>query len=382
MSFAISKYIYPIESEMVLSANLDFKLDNPRNDKEIKLVKEFIINSLQESDADSNSKVLPLMTRVAFSLGDLKEKIEAVDKDSYAFKYYIDNYTKPIIDILSETWIIIRFQDDEEFNKITENREELYKLIFSKKETGYSQKFKDLSGFCHLVSLLANNVSKYYGESFLLSQNPYDIFSTSRNQNVRKVVETFRGYSSLMRYDNRATHWLFWLDGYQDIIRESKKIDTQIIEDIIIEKGKKKRPSQQQSPKQKLLHIGNILKTSYEHLKDPELMLLLQVSIIEYLITRNPDTNKFNVEDSISKQFALKCAILIHNQDRDYDLVQLNNELKNIYDKRSDLAHGNYRDNFDLEKIIESVYLLYKFNNRILNEYLEDRKLVEYLKDN
>ena len=117
-------------------------------------------------------------------------------------------------------------------------------------------------------------------------------------------------------------------------------------------------------------------------MQDPELMLLLQVSIIEYLLTRNPDTSKFNVEDSISKQFKLKCAVLIHYQDKNYDLVKLNDELSKIYDQRSDLAHGNYKEQVDKKDIVQSVFLLFKFNKHLLNVFIDDRHFLDHLKDN
>jgi len=232
------------------------------------------------------------------------------------------------------------------------------------------------------LSLLANDGLKYHGESFLLSKSPYDIFYTNNDYPTKQSVETFIGYSFLMKSANRGTSWLYWIDGFQSILNEAKRIESILSQGIIQEKGKRLRISQKQAPEQKLLHVGGLLKTSYEHLQDPELMLLLLVSILEYMVTRNPDTSKFNVEDSISKQFNLKCAILIYNQDKSINLTELNQTLRKIYNQRSDLAHGNFKGNFKINEVVESVYSLYSFIKHIINEYLIDRSLVEFLKDN
>jgi len=382
MTFALTKYIYPLETEIVLSHHLGYKLDNPRNDDEIRLVKARIEKSMDERDKDENDTVAHILARVAFSLSDLKDKLKEIDDKSYPIKYYSDNYEKQIIDILAETWIIVRFPEDEEFEKIATKKDELFNLIFNKKETSYSIKFKELANYCHLVSLIANDGLRYHGESFLLSKSPYDIFYTNKDYNTKESVETFIGYNFLMKSENRGTSWLYWIDGYQSILNGAKRIETSLSQGIIQEKGGKLRVSQKQTPKQKLLHVGGLLKTSYEHLQDPELMLLLLVSILEYMVTRNPDTSKFNVEDSISKQFNLKCAILIYNQDKSVNLIELNQTLRKIYNQRSDLAHGNYKGNFKLDEVVESVYSLYSFIKHIINEYIIDRNLVEFLKDN
>ena len=236
--------------------------------------------------------------------------------------------------------------------------------------------------YCHILSLLANDFEdEYNGDTFLLSNSFYDLFMSSVNANISETIELFLSNNFLLKTGNYIKTWLYWLDGQEYLKSCVRRLDSLIVQGFIAEKGKKLRPSQQQSPKEKLLHIGKRLKTSYEHNKDPELVLLLLVGNIEYLLTRDPDTNKFNVEDSIGKQFRLKCGIIIHKQNEGVDLVQLNDELREIYDQRSDLAHGNYNKDFNLDKIIKSVYSLYSFNKYMINEYIEDRVLIEYLKD-
>lgn len=382
MAFALTKYIYPLEAELALSELLNFTFDNPRTDEEIELVERFITPTIEDALAQGESIILPLHKRAAFSIYIFKENLKEKGSDSYTLKYYSEIDGKSIIRILAETWIIIRLKDSSEFDDLMSKSMSLLSAVYSKAESEYSKSYNELADYCHLVSLLSNGFERYHGESFLLSNHPYEIFSEAINEHVPWPIESHIAFNNSFKYDSRYPNWHYWTDGLNSILSYALKIDSLMKQDAFREKGKPIRVSQKQTPKQKLFHIGRLLKTSYEHFRDPELMLLLQVSIIEYLITRNPDTNKFNVEDSISKQFKLKCAILVHIRDQEYDLLKLNNELSEIYSQRSDLAHGNYREAINIDQLFETVALLYKFNEHVLNVFISDRALIDYLKDN
>ena len=326
----------------------------------------------------------PISIRLRFSLEDLKEKFLDEERSNYVSNYFERNKKKSLIDILCGMWIIVRYgNEDDGFETFEDDREKVFQMLFSRPDSDFVNNFNDLSYYCHILSLLANDFEdEYNGDTFLLSNSFYDLFMSSVNANISETIELFLSNNFLLKTGNYIKTWLYWLDGQEYLKSCVRRLDSLIVQGFIAEKGKKLRPSQQQSPKEKLLHIGKRLKTSYEHNKDPELVLLLLVGNIEYLLTRNPDTNKFNVEDSIGKQFRLKCGIIIHKQNEGIDLVQLNDELREIYDQRSDLAHGNYNKDFNLDKIIKSVYSLYSFNKYMINEYIEDIVLIEYLKDN
>lgn len=116
-------------------------------------------------------------------------------------------------------------------------------------------------------------------------------------------------------------------------------------------------------------------------------------SIIELLLTHNPDFNRFNVEDSINKQFQLKASILIYLNDKRVDINAVKSRLKIIYQQRSNIAHGNFSA---VNKYINSlskkegkeeyfddiVVDLYKYVRAILEKYLKDLKLIDFLKEN
>lgn len=136
------------------------------------------------------------------------------------------------------------------------------------------------------------------------------------------------------------------------------------------------------SPKDKLLFIGDLLRIVENETHDVKVKLLLLVSIIEFLVTRNPDVSKFNVEDSISRQFVLKASILIYNSSPEINLDEVKDNLKRIYQQRSDVAHGNFISKNEFKSIVASFYLLYDYIRAVVSEYIRDTKLVDYIKEN
>jgi len=141
---------------------------------------------------------------------------------------------------------------------------------------------------------------------------------------------------------------------------------------------------------EKLLYVGEILKIAVSDNSDIKSKLILLTSIIELLLTHNPDFNRFNVEDSISKQFKLKTSILVYLNDKTLDINTVKNRLKVIYQQRSNIAHGNFelveKYKQDLSKkegeeeyLDDLIHDLYDYIRAILEEYLKDYKFVEFL---
>jgi hypothetical protein len=91
---------------------------------------------------------------------------------------------------------------------------------------------------------------------------------------------------------------------------------------------------------------------------------------------------RFNIEDSIVKQFKLKCAVAINSQNSNVSLEDLSASLSEIYNQRSDIAHGNYVDNYSTDTLVKSVLKLFEYLRDIVNAYIDKQELIEYLKDN
>ena len=133
--------------------------------------------------------------------------------------------------------------------------------------------------------------------------------------------------------------------------------------------------------------------------------LLGIVGLIEMLLTHNPDSQRHNVEDSISKQYVRKIKYLLYKADPSIDLERLEKELKLSYSIRSDIAHGNFTKSS--KKNLKDLFVFYgmkeggigleyrdensaleKLNSHlsdyariILRLYLENEKELELIKD-
>jgi hypothetical protein len=263
-----------------------------------------------------------------------------------------------------------------------ENRDLLFNLILTQNENVYTKRFIQILNISHVISILTHNEDlRYCGESFLLTKNAYDIFYSIERYSVHDVLEESKGYNFLLENENRVNSWLYWLDVKNSLITASNKLAELYKAKMPKQTKGKISLSQKQSTEQKIIHVGNQLRISYNHTNDPELMLILLVGIIEYLLTRNPDSNRFNVEDSINKQFRLKTAIAINADNHLLKLNELNQTLADIYDQRSNIAHGNFIENYSQKEIVNSVLKLYQYLKHILNTFISNRELIEYLKD-
>lgn len=126
------------------------------------------------------------------------------------------------------------------------------------------------------------------------------------------------------------------------------------------------------------------------------------VSIIELLITHSPDGNRYNVEDSINRQFKNKLSLIAYLDNKESDTEKIFKECDYIYSIRSDISHGNFRKldtdlkyyfNFCKEngyiaiKTYERLYTMDKLICRTVNymiialkQYLDNKKLFEIVK--
>jgi hypothetical protein len=142
-----------------------------------------------------------------------------------------------------------------------------------------------------------------------------------------------------------------------------------------------------------LLYIGGLLKIIGHETRDSRIRLLLLTSILELILTHNPDSSRFNVEDSINKQFQLKASILVYLNDKTKEINSIKKRLKIIYQQRSNIVHGNFKE---LDKYISNLPKkegqeecfdsligdAYSFVRAVLEELLKDQSFVDFLKAN
>lgn len=281
--------------------------------------------------------------------------------------------------------------DQGEYKRITQDLEEIRKdgtLAFSILDDKHPiiRNSENLKHFSSLVSLFVNTEDKeYFGGHFLLDKSIENIsktgFCVELNKNI--MMWGFANNIAKKHFENnkKLEDWQYGDWRYFPSVKEKINKTTSKL-DVLFEKGFEDR----------LIYISRVLYISNE-IFDERIRLLNIVGLIEMLVTHNPDFNRYNVEDSISKQFILKTCVLIHLIAPEEDLAKLKKRLKIIYTQRSNIAHGNFKELEKYEKglckkegkeeyfdslLTDSLWYL----KSILTYCLDDFEFVDFMKKN
>lgn len=153
-----------------------------------------------------------------------------------------------------------------------------------------------------------------------------------------------------------------------------------------------------------ILYISKNLEI-YRQLTDDKMKIVSLVSMLELLIAHNPNSSRYNVEDSIRRQFSNKIMIILYLNSLVKEPDNLEKLLLFIYDLRSCIAHGNFNEisssckkiyqwllnndknfttnnsKFDEKSVLDYINLLLrKYFRVVLRHYLSDKKLFKILK--
>ncbi len=376
-NFLLTKYFFPIQQRITLSSHFGFEFDNPRTEKEIAHVKRIITNTYNSGIVG----VLPPYSKdediVTLEL-IIKKFRDTYSKDDQYIKSFFRSYKRRyLFDYLARMWCIIRFNDD----GVSEDLDTIYQEMKEKGQKGFVLlddnnpalvNSESLINYCHLLSLLSHSEgNNYFGRIFIF--NPDQLFRPIVLDDL--TLDLAMVYSDLHDFRERPEHrdlmdWIFWRFGSIEIIKNAETLEK------AFDNGRAEQ----------LLYVGGLLGIANQT-PDIRIRLLVLTSIIELLVTHNPDTNRFNIEDSINKQFILKASILIYKNDKGNDIELIKKRLKLIYQQRSNIAHGNFEEinkitrKEGLHDYFESLVVdLYAYVRAILEVYLSDIKYVEFIK--
>jgi DNA-directed RNA polymerase subunit N (RpoN/RPB10) len=380
MEFLLTSYIYPLKEPIVLSHHLGFSLDNPRTKLEVKVVKDYLLRAY-ESGYDYKFPVHS-DERIITIEGILEDFRNTLSSNDLVVAETFAHYNREhIFDFLASLWMIARFEDE----GLGEELRQEHRRMRAEGSLGFFmlgndhrlvQQPKDLAHYCCLLSLLSHTeYESYFGRTFLADPDPID-----PREPTAKVWQEFVLFGIASRdYPNSQDElrWMFWPYIREALCRVAAQLDTAFAQGLT----------------EKLLYVGGLLKIVAHDTRDKKTRLMLLTSIIELLLTHNPNFSRFNVEDSISKQFQLKASVLIYLNNRIRDINAVKNRLRTIYQQRSNIVHENFQA---VEKYIQSlskkegeeeyfddlIVDLYAYVRAILEEYLKDQALVEFLKDN
>lgn len=391
MNFILTRYIYPLENKRLLSDKLNICLDNPRTEEEIETVAEYLRYSQSAKHAEyGHHGRLPLDSEVKGKYDVLT--IEQVlhdffrhysSTDAFVKKLHEQSREEDVFRTLAKMWIVARYDDEGQIQALREESTQLVEegqlsFIMLEDEHPIVKNSRILVNYSYLLSLLIHTEGlDYFGKSFILHHHENTIREPRVDRGLNYQLMFFGVFVASDSRRQDPMDWLFYPFIERKLHRVAKEVDT-VLDDV---------------SKGKILYVANLLKVAGKDVHDERIRLTVLVSIIELLLTHSPDFNRFNVEESISRQFRLKTSILVYLNDRTRNLEAIRNRLRVIYNQRSNIAHGNFKT---LDKYIqrlskkegEEEYFgdliadLYDYVRAIMQEYIRDREFVEFLKAN
>ncbi len=370
--FILTNFIYPLDKSLTLSEDLDYVLDNPRTDDEIDYIVTLLLN-------DCDAYLLKISDKIQSQsyIKQLEQSFYLWNKFYYKQNLNFKNETgdlKTTLAKIGKLWVILR--------------------INVKKHEQYDQKSElentiDTTSYTHrtLVPAIAK-AQEYFEFTALLclyfnlkthTKPHYELFRTNSRMFFKNISANLVGTRNEISLDTL----FLWMEGSNII--EGDTVPIHLDFELFIKNLNSFKPKLKQilqtKDRELILYICELLHNIRN--TDYKIQFISMVSVIEMLLTHNPDYNRFNVEESISKQFKLKLSILIHDYSKDTDLKKLNEDLKEIYNIRCDIAHGNFSKLKRNDKLIrEYLENLYYYIFIVINRFLDEPEYITYLKEN
>jgi len=388
MNFILTRFIYPLSEALILSNALKISIDNPRTPTEIEYIAKFIRYSedLEHTKFEQHF-ILPAKPLDEVAATSLEEAIELFFEkfsliDHYVSKFRDQHLNADVFEILAKMWVIARFDDEGQIQALQKEAKRMaaegkHGFFMLESEHPIVKNSNTLVDYSYLLSLLIHTEGEgYFGKSFILHHS-HEKIATPRLDRWLNQQLLFFSFFCYADHSDDESKWLFFPYIREQLFSKAKSLDTIL----------------DSTSTSKIRYVASLLRAVGNDIKDEKTKLVSLVSILELMLTHSPDYSRFNVEDSISKQFRLKACILIYLNDRSRDLENIKGRLKIIYDQRSNIAHGNFEK---LEKYIqglskkedeeeyfsELISDMYLYIRAVIEEYIKDRSFVEFLKVN
>jgi len=372
MNIILLKGVLPLKKKMVLSKKFGIELDNPRNRDELNYVSYFLKDKIEfKEDKKLLNYFLVSDTKTILHLNYLEDSLKSLlrhyKNNPYFNKTFLKNYKKEKAhDYLVKSWLVVRFDDKGFFKELRNEKRKMIKrkekglFILEGTEIGPKREERALSFLSIIDLIFIDKLKDRLRKTVILEENLFQelfIYITGLEQG-RSIHKEFDYFTIA--------------DNIQEIVRFGKGID---------------QLSQEQN--EKLLFVGETIGNVNDNWQNSKMQFLMLVSIIEFLLIRGPDTSRFNIEDSIRKQFQLKAGVVINKRNGE-KLDLLSQRLKTIYDIRSIIAHGNFArftklmndyrkkdKDFDFFEFIEECF---DYIKAIVESYIFETDFVESLK--
>lgn len=342
--FVLTHSMYPLDNKLKLK---DCYFDNPRTSKEIKAVAQ-ILRKANYIGKTAFPETYEQFGKEVISLEMIIEKyFERYNLDRKYLqkkngKEYSDIYYK-----MAKNWVILRYDENNNFQY---------------SDLGY-KKYKEIIAYINLLTFLSFPNNAYLKNSFIIPES-FDFFEIKTVDKTIKNIIIELLVLSISRSDEEETNdFKFCLFNkiYNKFLQLEKLIQKNGRDDLI-------------------KYISDII-SNYISIEDNKMRIMSLVSILELLITHKPDSNRYNIEDSIRKQFCNKLLLVLYLNDKNIDYNEIEKYLLMIYDLRSAIAHGNFEQ---LEEIIKKIDKWLLRNSSKYKEYYEvfdSERTIEYVEE-
>lgn len=376
MAFTFTPYIYPMQESVVLSTTLGYSLDNPRTPEEI----HFVLNYIRPAIVWSTGQATDSLRKRAWEL-----TLARIEQENRGHNEYLLGTLKGEPDeVLAKNWVILRYDDQGEFDGIRKNLDRLIQLGWEDNAEGFLNNYHQLEAYGHLLQLFVVEPKEYYGQPLTLLHSPFNLFESNDTEHMRHIAFTISHFERNI-VDEPSNFGYGW--GYFPRAKGKLLQASQLLEQILLSEEQNHKTSTKETktkrkdfPKQRILYVGDLLRIIYSQSYDLKVKFLLLVSILELLVTHSPEPTK-NVEDSIRKQFILKLTLLLHKNDPGMDLASQKKKLSNIYDIRSAIAHGGEVE-ASIQELRQLIKDLYGYVQVVFTIYITDIPFVDFLKAN
>ena len=342
--FVLTHSMYPLENKLNLK---DCCFDNPRTSKEIKAVAQLLKkanyigkSAFPETNEQFGSEVINLEMIVDkfFEKYNLDRKyLKKKNGEEYTDIYYK----------MAKNWVILRYDENNEFQY---------------SDYGY-KKYKEIIAYIDLLTFLSFPENSYLKSGYLIPES-FDFFEIKTvDQTIKNIIIELLVLSTSRSDEEENNYYKFCVfnKAYNKFLRLEKLIQKNGKEDLI-------------------RYISDII-SNYISIEDNKMRIMSLVSILELLVTHKPDSNRYNIEDSIRKQFCNKLLLVLYLNDKNIDYKQIEKYLLMIYDLRSSIAHGNFEQ---LEEIIKKIDKWFLDNSNEYVEYYEDfdrERTIDYIEE-
>lgn len=377
MHIALTTYLYPIEGVIPLSPELGLTIANPQTEEERDRVYRYLSRSY---GADHDIAPPPYSEDGIVTVESVFERLaEALEETDATGLRKLPVFEREFpVEGVAEMAVLVRWDSTdaeiEVSRDLAERRAQGERVLAiwgdDAPEIVHKQ---NIESYCHLLGLLVIPEPQDFGTT-LLAATEDELMPMHPPSRYWMNFMTLAHFAYTWPDSREDGRWQFFPAIRDHLLDEAGVLDQAL----------------QSERRERLLYVGHLLHQASGARRDSRSQILFLTSVLELLLTHSPNFDRFNVDDSISKQFVLKAALLAYLADRQVSLEKAKQELRTIYRQRSNIVHGNFEtlskwiasekgsSDYPLEGLVSA---LYGYVRTAVRAYLTEPALVEFLKE-